>query len=158
MLVLAQTDPFVTIDVFVPILHSLFWCVVWLVIFWCFPKRISSIANIVEHRLQSGGSIKVAGIELGEGFITNTSDVKGNIQTFGDPDSFKLLVKAKGDDWSKSTKAMEVPGGCIVQTTNEHRMKDGSSTAAESLVFVPNVVVVDDDNGRHLGASREVAG
>lgn len=158
MLVLAQTVPFVTLDAFVPILHSLFWCMVWLVVFWCYRKRISSIANIVQQRLQSGGSIKVGDIEIGKAFVTRTSDVKGDVQIFGNPDRFKLLVKAKGDCWSNSTKAMEVPGGCIVQTTNEHQMVDGSWTAAESLTFVPGVIVVDeeDGNGRYLTSSQEV--
>jgi hypothetical protein len=157
---LAQADPFVTIDAFVPILHSLFWCLVFLVFFWCFRKRITSIANIVEQRLQGGGSIKFGDIEIGSAFVTKTSDVKGKIQVFGNPDRFKLLVKAEGDDWSNSTKALEVPGGCVVQTTNEHRMADGSWTAAESLTFVPNVVVVDEENGngRYLTKAPEVTG
>jgi hypothetical protein len=37
-----------TIDAFVPILHSLFWCVVWLAVFLFFRKRLSAIADIIE--------------------------------------------------------------------------------------------------------------
>lgn len=146
-----------SVEAFVPILHSLFWCVVGFAVFLFFRKRISAIVDIIENRLKSGGSLKVGDIELGTAFVTKTSDVKGSIKVYGNPDRFKLLVKAKGDNWSNSTKAMEVPGGCIVQTTNEHRMADGSWTAAESLTFVPNVIVVEeeDGNGRYLAASPE---
>ncbi len=43
----------------------------------------------------------------------------------------------------KSTKAMEIEGvGCVVQVTTQQGQQ-----VAEALVFVPNVVIVDDVNG-----------
>lgn len=148
-------DLLATVDAFVPILHSLFWCVIWLVVFLVFRKRLSAIADIVERRLSKGGSLKVGDIELGKVFVTQTSDITSKVDVFGNPDRFQLLVKAKGDGWSNSTKAMQVPGGCVVQTTSEHRQADGSWAAAESLTFVPNVVVrnEEDGNGRYLASS-----
>jgi len=58
-----------------------------------------------------------------------------DIQTFGD-DVWKLICKASSqvEGWMKSTKAMEVPGGCIVQVTTQQ-----GDQIAEALVFVPGV-------------------
>ncbi|MFQ5589577.1 MAG: hypothetical protein ACE5HE_00300 [Phycisphaerae bacterium] len=51
----------------------------------------------------------------------------------------------------KSTKAMEIPGGCIVQVTTQQRNPDGSYSVAEALTFVPGVYIRNDINsGRKL--------
>ena len=93
----------------------------------------------------------------------HNSDVSGarlnvpDIRIVGDGDLFKLLCKAssEGEGWMKSTKAMEVPGGCVVQVTTQQRNPDGSYAIAEALTFVPSVEVVDDENGgRQLSRSR----
>jgi hypothetical protein len=47
----------------------------------------------------------------------------------------------------KSTKAMQVPNGCVVQVTTQQRNPDGSYALAEALTFVPGVRVTDDVNG-----------
>jgi hypothetical protein len=92
----------------------------------------------------------------------HNSDVSGarqnvkDIKVVGNGDMFRLLCKASSDNegWMKSTKAMEVPGGCVVQVTTQQRNDDGSYAVAEALSFVPNVVIVDDDNnGRKLAAA-----
>lgn len=52
----------------------------------------------------------------------------------------------------KSAKAMQVPGGCVVQVTTQQKNLDGSYAVAEALTFVPAVRIVPDDNGgRKLG-------
>ncbi len=87
---------------------------------------------------------------------SNISGAKQNvkdIQVVGDGDMFQLLCKASSEaqGWMKSTKAMEVYGGCIVQVTTQQRNPDGSYSVAEALTFVPNVKIVEDDNnGRKL--------
>ena len=54
----------------------------------------------------------------------------------------------------KSTKAMELPGGCLVQVTTQQRNPDGSYVVAEALEFVPSVRVVPDiDGGNKLVSS-----
>ena len=71
----------------------------------------------------------------------------------GNGDSFRLLFKASSQEegWMKSTKAMEVPGGCVVQVTTQQRNPDGSYALAEAVCFVPGVSVHNDDNnGRKL--------
>ena len=92
----------------------------------------------------------------------HNSDVSGahknvkDIKVFGNGDMFQLLCKASSENegWMKSTKAMQVPGGCVVQVTTQQRNDDGSYAVAEALSFVPNVVIVDDDNnGRKLAAA-----
>jgi hypothetical protein len=90
----------------------------------------------------------------------NNSDVSGarenvsDIQVVGDGDMFQLLCKASSEEegWMKSTKAMQVPGGCVVQVTTQQRNADGSYAVAEALTFVPEVAIRDDKllGGRRL--------
>lgn len=67
-----------------------------------------------------------------------TSDVK----VTGNPDIWELLCKAssKSGGWMKSTKAMTVPGGCVVQVTTQQ-----GDNVAEALCFVPGVRVLGGD-------------
>lgn len=64
--------------------------------------------------------------------VTKTSDLKGKVSIFGRPDRFKLLFKATGEGWIRSTKAMEVPGGCLVQVSTSFLDSIGES-GAEAL-------------------------
>lgn len=75
----------------------------------------------------------------------NVPDVK----VVGNVDMFQLLCKAssQSEGWMKSTKAMEVSEGCIVQVTTQQRNEDGSYAVAEALTFVPGVSVANDTNG-----------
>jgi len=87
------------------------------------------------------------------------SDISGakinvpDIKVVGNGDMFRLLCKAssQNEGWMKSSKAMEVPCGCVVQVTTQQRNHDGSHVVAEALTFVPGVKIVDDvNNGRKL--------
>jgi len=73
---------------------------------------------------------------------TNTADVKTttpDVKIVGNPDVWKLVCKASGKNWMKSTKRMEVEGGFIIQVSTEFRDDSGNVTAcAESLCFVPD--------------------
>jgi len=92
----------------------------------------------------------------------NNSDVSGtrqnvkDVEIVGNGDMFQLLCKAssKKEGWMKSTKAMEVVGGCVVQVTTQQLGPSGDysvSSVAEALCFVPGVRIVDDENnGRKL--------
>lgn len=89
----------------------------------------------------------------------HNSDVSGarknvkDIKVVGNGDMFRLLCKASSENegWMKSTKACEVPGGCVVQVTTQQRNSDGSYAVAEALSFVPGVKIADDENnGRKL--------
>ena len=92
----------------------------------------------------------------------HNSDISGarqnvkDIAVVGNGDMFRLLCKAssQAEGWMKSTKAMEVPGGCVVQVTTQQRNADGSYAVAEALTFVPGVKIANDDNnGRKLVAA-----
>lgn len=83
------------------------------------------------------------------GARTNVKDIK----VVGNGDMFRLLCKAssEAEGWMKSTKAMQVPNGCVVQVTTQQRNEDGSYAVAEALTFVPGVKYIDDENsGRQL--------
>ena len=69
--------------------------------------------------------------------IINDEDLKSkvsDVEIFGE-DIWHLLCKAssKSENWMKSTKVMNVCGGCLVQITTQNKDK-----IAESVVFVPH--------------------
>jgi hypothetical protein len=67
-----------------------------------------------------------------------------DVQTFGNPDMFKLLCKASSQEegWMKSTKVLEIPGlGCIVQTTTQQ-----GENVAEAMVYVPGACLAASPN------------
>ncbi len=81
---------------------------------------------------------------------TDVSGARKNVPdlvVFGDGDVFELVSKAssQSEGWMKSTKAMNVPGGCVVQVTTQQRNPDGSYALAEAVCFVPGVEVFDKD-------------
>ena len=67
-----------------------------------------------------------------------------DVVTVGDASLFQLLCQTRSTSqgWSETTKAMEVPTGCVVQVATHDR---DSETLA--LVFVPGVRIVEDVNG-----------
>ena len=86
------------------------------------------------------------------------SDISGarknvpDIKVVGNGDMFQLLCKASSqvEGWMKSTKAMEVPGGCVVQVTTQQRNPDGTYVIAEALTYVPGVCTAWEGGGRKL--------
>lgn len=72
-----------------------------------------------------------------------------DIGFYGDGDLFKCLSKAwsKSEGWMKSTKAMDVPGGVVIQVTTQQ-----GDQVAEALTFVPGARVTSDgENYRLIG-------
>jgi hypothetical protein len=69
--------------------------------------------------------------------VKNNKDLKekvADVEIFGD-DVWHLLCKAssKEQGWMKSTKVMNVFGGCLVRVTTQNK-----DHVAESVVFVPH--------------------
>ena len=82
---------------------------------------------------------------------TNIEEAKQNvsdIKVTGNGDMFMVLCKASSEKegWMKSTKAMQVLGGCVVQVTTQQRNPDGSYAVAEALTYVPGVRISEDAN------------
>ena len=69
---------------------------------------------------------------------TAAKNVK-DIQFFGQEDAFRLISKAssKREGWMKSTKAMNVPGGVLVQVSTQQ-----GDHVVEALCFVAEARVV----------------
>jgi len=85
--------------------------------------------------------------------ITEVKGAKDNIsdlKVYGDGDTFKLLCKASSEKegWMKSTKVMNVYGGCVVQVTTQQRNPDGTYAVAEALTFVPNNHIIVEKEPR----------
>jgi len=71
----------------------------------------------------------------------------GDLKLYGDGDTWKLLCKAssKEEGWMKSTKAMIVPNGVVIQVTTQQ-----GANVSESVCFVPGVRVKKTDGGYEL--------
>ncbi len=144
---------------YVPLFQTLIWSSIILIVVILLRKQLRTFLEAIEERIRKGSPFKVGGVELGQQkMTTKTADLRSEkVEIFGDPDNFQLLFKAESKDktWTKGTKAMEVPGGCVVQVTTERKNPDGSWSNAEALTFVPGVIIIDDDDGsgRHLGMS-----
>ncbi len=76
---------------------------------------------------------------------TDTNPDKSNVDDLiiWGRERFKLIAKASSENegWMKSTKAMDVGTGCIVQVTTQQRNLDGSYAIAEALTYVPGVTI-----------------
>lgn len=72
-----------------------------------------------------------------------------DVQMWGMEDAFKLISKAssEAEGWMKSTKAMFVGNGSLVQVTTQQRNPDGSYAVAEALTYVPGVTWYDHPEG-----------
>ena len=132
-------------DGYVPLIQSLIWIVILLVLAIYFRKHLAEVFNGLKQRINSGAEFKVAGLEVGK-LVTKTADLPDEVITYGDPDLLKLLFKAQGKGWKKSTKALELPDGCLIQVTTERQSADGDWANAEAVVFVPNVKLEQTEN------------
>jgi hypothetical protein len=83
--------------------------------------------------------------------VKETKDVKGPAEIVGEPDRMKLLFKAAGPTWVRSTKAMEAGNGCIVQISTQFMTVAGDWAIAEAVTYAPGVRVMDGaQGGRYL--------
>lgn len=80
---------------------------------------------------------------------TKASQAKDNVKDikfYGDGDLFKCLSKAwsEAEGWMKSTKAMEVPGGVVIQVSTQQ-----GDNVAEALTFVPGASIEAHQDGTY---------
>ncbi len=151
---------------YIPLLQSLVWPVFWLLICVAFRKQFADLFRILSGQIEKGASVKIGVLELtSSGVVKKTADLGNKVDTAGRPDRFELLFKAqgvsKGRFFIKSTKAMKVPGGCVIQVTSEIQNVDRSWSIAESLTFVPGNIDIKEDkdnagnkSGRFLGSTN----
>lgn len=133
-------------DGYVPILQSVLWILFLVILAVAFRHQLKGILAGIKTRIDSGAQFKVAGLEVGQ-LVKKTSDLGGKVEVFGNPDQLKLLFKVQGPGWKKSTKAMELPNGCVIQVTTERQSNDGDWANAEAMVFVPDVALQEVEDG-----------
>ena len=83
---------------------------------------------------------------------TSIADVKKKVSdviVFGNGDLFQLIAKASSESqgWMKSTKAMDVGHGVVVQVTTQQKNIDGTYSIAEALAYVPSTTILTDEKG-----------
>lgn len=130
-----------------------------LVVALLYRGAIRGLLSASTARIKAGSQFSlgagVASLSVGATpIVLTTEDAQENarargqaIEVFGDPDQLKVLFKVQAEDWKKSTKALSVPGGCLVQMTTERRGRDGSWTTSEALQFVPDVTLLKAPTG-----------
>jgi len=66
-----------------------------------------------------------------------------DIEKYGDPDAWILLCKASSNaqGFMKSTKAMQIHNGCLVQTETQQKNPDGSWAISQAITFVQGVII-----------------
>ena len=91
---------------------------------------------------------------------TTASKAKDNvsdIQFWGYGDIWKLISKtwSEKEGWMKSTKAMQMDTGCLVQVSTQQ-----GEHVAEAVTFIPGIVIYESKNeggevvGRYLGVLK----
>ena len=104
--------------------------VMFFVLLWCRPWTFyppSEYANVdVQQYVEAfrGGPISI---------VKETKDVKGPVEIAGKPDQLKLLFKVDGGTWARSTKAMNVGRGCVVQMSTKFLTPQGALESSRSL-------------------------
>ena len=117
----------------------MFFVLLWFKAWMFYPP--SEYANVdVQRYVEAlrGGPISI---------VRETKDVQGDVEIAGDPDRLKLLFKADGGTWVRSTKAMDVGPGCVVQMSTQFLTPQGWN-AAEALTYVPDTEIVWRGRGR----------
>lgn len=76
--------------------------------------------------------------------VVSTEDAKSkvnDVEVVGNPDAWVLICKAssKSQKWMKSTKAMSVDGGVIIQVSTQV-----GDAVAEALTYVPDAVIKEE--------------
>ena len=76
--------------------------------------------------------------------IEETKTAVSDVQVYGNGDLFQLICKAssKKQGWMKSTKAMDIGTGVIIQVTTQQ-----NDNIAEALTFEPKCSISIDENG-----------
>jgi hypothetical protein len=108
--------------------------------------QLLDILKGLADRLNSGAGITVGNVKLSAP-ATKTSEVNGEVLTRGDPDQFVFICGAKGRYWKKSTKAIDLGHGCLVQVSTESGPDSNPRSVSEALAFVPGARIVPDKNG-----------
>lgn len=111
------------------------------------PKQPPAKSPTVSEISAEAASAEAAATDPKVLDVVSIEDAKkkvSDIEVVGDGDTFQLLCKAssKSQGWMKSAKAMQLPGGCVVQVTTQNH-----DNVAEALVYVPGVKVAPDVNG-----------
>jgi hypothetical protein len=87
--------------------------------------------------------------------VRETKDVKGPVQIVGNPDRMKLLFKAVGPTWDRSTKAMDAGDGCVVQVSTRFMTAAGDWRIAEAITYAPRARVMEEVGGGRYLAVRD---
>lgn len=81
--------------------------------------------------------------------MASLAEKVADVVVHGNPGAWVCLCKASSQSqgWMKSTKVMNVHGGCVMQVSTQQRNPDGSYAVAEALTFLPRTKLMTDVHG-----------
>lgn len=96
-----------------------------------------ALEQFAQHKLRVARAVRRSGDAPKTLDVTSSADFPAkvaDVEVFGNPDRWKLVCKAssKSQGWMKSTKAMGLPGGVLVQVSTQQ-----GDHVAEALCFIP---------------------
>ncbi|MCW3107104.1 MAG: hypothetical protein JWQ09_1610 [Segetibacter sp.] len=143
------------------LIQTAIWILVVVAIYLAGRKKINEIAVALIERIRKGSSIEAGFLKVGEApdLITSTKQFAEKESTekfYGNPDHFITLFKVVSKDLKKSTKAMRLEHGCLIQVTTERRAPSGEWNISEAITFIPNTTVVKDNAADYAGRENEI--
>ena len=88
--------------------------------------------------------------------IRDTNDA--DLVKYGNPDAWKLICKAssEAEGTMESTRAMQFPHGCLVQTETRQKNQDGSWAISQGIAFVERIIIIEDTDIRTGEVTRSL--
>lgn len=156
------------IPLYSSIIINLLWLFLIVLTYLLFKRNINKILFALARRIKKGSSFQAGPFSIGAEMVKDTqqwADLEKGEKIYGNPDHFITLFKIVSGSLKKSTKAMAVGDGCLVQVTTEKLSEDGMWAVAEALTYIPGIKIVEDnpadysnfETGRGVGFHLEKA-
>ena len=118
------------VEVLVPLVQSSVWPLVFFAALLVFRAHLARLLDMFVDRLKAA---KVLGVELEINPVLNTRDFVVSTEKAtgqkpvinGRPDMVELLCQVSSPTLKKSTKVMNMPGGCVVQVSTREISPNG---------------------------------
>lgn len=142
------------LPLYIPLVNNLLWLLFIISIIILGKSHIIELLKTLTARIKQGSEVTIGPVSVGKStFVTKTADIQKSVdevKIYGNPDNLKLLFKVDTGTMKKSTKAMEIDGGCLIQVSTKLKNTDGSWSVAEALTFAPNAKIIEKSEEMYI--------